>query len=110
MSMIQNDWLEAVGGEFKKPYYKELYEFVRQEYSTRVIYPPSDDIFNALHLTPLHEVKVLVIGQDPYHNEHQAHGLSFLYCQSKKRFRHRCRIFIKSCRRIWDVRFRIMDI
>lgn len=77
MGAIQNDWLNAIGGEFKKPYYKELYEFVRQEYSTRVIYPPADDIFNALHLTPLKDVKVLVLGQDPYHNEHQAHGLSF---------------------------------
>ena len=64
MGAIQNDWLQAVGGEFRKPYYKELYDFVKEEYSTRVIYPPADDIFNAL-------------GQDPYHNEHQAHGLSF---------------------------------
>ena len=77
MGAIQNDWLQAVGGEFRKPYYKELYNFVKEEYSTRVIYPPADDIFNALHLTPLKEVKVVILGQDPYHNEHQAHGLSF---------------------------------
>ena len=77
MGAIQNDWLQAVGGEFRKPYYKELYDFVKEEYSTRVIYPPADDIFNALHLTPLKEVKVVILGQDPYHNEHQAHGLSF---------------------------------
>ena len=77
MGAIQNDWLQAVGGEFRKPYYKELYDFVKEEYSTRVIYPPADDIFNALHLTPLTEVKVVILGQDPYHNEHQAHGLSF---------------------------------
>lgn len=77
MGAIQNDWLQAVGGEFQKPYYKELYDFVKEEYSTRVIYPPADDIFNALHLTPLKEVKVVILGQDPYHNEHQAHGLSF---------------------------------
>ena len=75
--MIQNDWLQAVGAEFKQPYYRQLYQFVREEYSTHVIYPPADDIFNALHLTPLSEVKVLILGQDPYHNEHQAHGLSF---------------------------------
>ena len=68
MGAIQNDWLQAVGGEFRKPYYKELYDFVKEEYSTRVIYPPADDIFN---------VKVVILGQDPYHNEHQAHGLSF---------------------------------
>ena len=77
MGAIQNDWLQAVGEEFRKPYYKELYNFVKEEYSTRVIYPPADDIFNALHLTPLKEVKVVILGQDPYHNEHQAHGLSF---------------------------------
>lgn len=77
MGAIQNDWLQAIGDEFGKPYYKQLYEFVKQEYSTRVIYPPADDIFNALHLTPLKEVKVLILGQDPYHNAHQAHGLSF---------------------------------
>ena len=77
MGAIQNDGLQAVGEEFRKPYYKELYNFVKEEYSTRVIYPPADDIFNALHLTPLKEVKVVILGQDPYHNEHQAHGLSF---------------------------------
>ncbi len=77
MGALQNDWLEAVGEEFKKPYYKELYEFVKEEYSTTTVYPPADDIFNALHLTPLKEVKVLVLGQDPYHGAHQAHGLSF---------------------------------
>ena len=77
MGMIQNDWLDAIGSEFKEPYYKELYQFVKQEYSANVVYPSSDDIFNAFHFTPLSEVKVLLLGQDPYHNEHQAHGLSF---------------------------------
>ncbi len=77
MGMLVNDWVEAVGEEFKKPYYAKLYKFVREEYNTRVIYPPADDIFNALHLTPLSKVKVLILGQDPYHNEGQAHGLCF---------------------------------
>lgn len=77
MGMIEGDWLEAVGGEFKKPYYKKLYEFVKNEYSTHVVYPPSEDIFNALHFTPLKDVKVLILGQDPYHEPGQAHGLSF---------------------------------
>lgn len=77
MGAISNDWLEKLSPEFKKPYYSELYKFVREEYSKHVIYPPSEDIFNALHLTPLKNVKVLILGQDPYHNEHQAHGLSF---------------------------------
>ena len=77
MAQISNDWLQAVGEEFRKPYYKELYQFVKQEYSEYVIYPESEDIFNALHLTPLKDVKVVIIGQDPYHNVGQAHGLCF---------------------------------
>ena len=77
MAMINNDWLSCIQDEFKKPYYKELYQFVRNEYRTHVIYPPADDIFNAFHYTPLSQVKVLILGQDPYHGEHQAHGLCF---------------------------------
>ena len=77
MAMITGDWLNALKGEFHKEYYKKLFEFVKEEYSTHVVYPPSDDIFNALHLTPLSDVKVLILGQDPYHEPHQAHGLSF---------------------------------
>ncbi len=77
MAAIDNDWLEAVMPEFKKEYYKELYRFVRQEYATTTVYPPADDIFNAFHFTPLADVKVLILGQDPYHNVNQAHGLSF---------------------------------
>ena len=82
--MISNDWLPAVSAEFKKPYYKCLYEFVKEEYSRTTVYPPADDIFNALHLTPLGDVKVLILGQDPYHNEHQAHGLSFSVLPDQK--------------------------
>lgn len=77
MAMITNDWLDAIKPEFGKPYYRELFEFVKEEYSRVVVYPPADDIFNAFHFTPLSEVKVLILGQDPYHNVHQAHGLSF---------------------------------
>ncbi|HPU62683.1 MAG TPA: uracil-DNA glycosylase [Mobilitalea sp.] len=77
MGAITNDWLYAIGDEFKKPYYKELYNFVVNEYRKHVIYPKADDIFNAFHLTPLSKVKVVIIGQDPYHNENQAHGLCF---------------------------------
>ena len=75
--MIDNDWLVPLKKEFSKPYYKDLFEFVKNEYSTTVVYPPADDIFNAFHFTPLKDVKVLLLGQDPYHNVHQAHGLSF---------------------------------
>ena len=77
MGMIANDWLIPLTPEFRKPYYKELYSFVKEEYSRRTVYPPSDEIFSALHLTPLKDVKVVILGQDPYHNEGQAHGLSF---------------------------------
>ena len=77
MAAIQNDWLDALQGEFRKPYYKELFQTVKQEYHTHRIYPPADDIFNAFHLTPLHEVKVVILGQDPYHGDGQAHGLCF---------------------------------
>ncbi len=77
MAAINNDWLEALQGEFKKPYYKKLFETVNEEYRTRQIFPPADDIFNAFHLTPLHKVKVVILGQDPYHEVNQAHGLSF---------------------------------
>ena len=75
--MIDNDWLVPLKKEFSKPYYKDLFEFVKNEYSTTVVYPPADDIFNAFHFTPLKDVKVLLLGQDPYHNVHQAQGLSF---------------------------------
>ncbi len=77
MPEIKGDWLEAVGPEFKKDYYKELYSFVKNEYERGVVFPPSGDIFNALHLTPLHSVKAVILGQDPYHEPGQAHGLSF---------------------------------
>lgn len=77
MGAIVNDWLDAIGNEFKQPYYVELYKFVKEEYSRNTIYPSADDIFNAFHFTPLSKVKVVIIGQDPYHNEGQAHGLCF---------------------------------
>ena len=77
MSMIDNDWLPAIQDEFKKDYYRDLYRFVKEEYSNTVIYPPAED-------TPLSKVKVLLLGQDPYHNEHQAHGLSFSVLPEQK--------------------------
>ena len=85
MGAIANDWLPSIEGEFRKPYYRELYQFVKEEYSKHVVYPPSDDIFNALHLTPLKEVKVLILGQDPYINEHEAHGLCFSVLPEQKK-------------------------
>ena len=77
MPAISNDWAPELKPEYKKEYYKELFDFVGHEYATREIFPPADDIFNAFHLTPLSKVKCVIIGQDPYHNIGQAHGLSF---------------------------------
>ena len=77
MPPITNDWAEKLRPEYKKEYYRKLFEFVGQEYGRTTVYPPGDDIFNAFHMTPLREVKVVIIGQDPYHEPGQAHGLSF---------------------------------
>ena len=77
MGAIANDWLEPLRPEFAKPYYASLYKKVKQEYQTRLIFPPAGEIFHAFEATPLHEVKVVILGQDPYHGDGQAHGLCF---------------------------------
>lgn len=78
--MIDNDWLEPLSAEFKKPYYARLYRFVNEEYRTHTIYPKQQDVFAAYDRTPLANVKVVIIGQDPYHEPDQAHGLCFSVC------------------------------
>ncbi len=77
MVHIGNDWDDALKGEFEKEYYLKLREFLKQEYSTRRIFPDMYDIFNALKYTPLENVKAVILGQDPYHGFGQAHGLCF---------------------------------
>ena len=77
MAPLSGERLEALKGEFRKPYYRALFQKVGEEYQTRKIFPPADDIFNAFHFTPLSQVKVVILGQDPYHNDGQAHGLCF---------------------------------
>lgn len=77
MGAIANDWLEPLRPEFSKPYYASLYQTVRKEYQTRKIYPPANEIFHAFEATPLSQVKVVILGQDPYHGDGQAHGLCF---------------------------------
>lgn len=77
MGAINNDWLEVMNPEFAKPYYASLYRYINEEYRNHTIYPPADDIFNAFHYTPLGKVKVVILGQDPYHGPGQAHGLCF---------------------------------
>ncbi len=74
---IGNSWDELLKEEFEKSYYKQLRKFLIQEYKTREIYPSMYDIFNALKFTPYEDVKVVILGQDPYHEPGQAHGLSF---------------------------------
>lgn len=75
--MIGNDWDLILKEEFEKDYFKKIMEFVDAEYASKTVYPPYDDIFNAFKLTPFSDVKVVIIGQDPYHEKGQAHGLAF---------------------------------
>lgn len=84
MSEVREDWRAAMAEELKKPYYHTLSRFVNQEYRTTTVYPPKEDIYNAFKATSLSEVKVLLLGQDPYHNEHQAHGMSFSVLPDQK--------------------------
>ncbi len=77
MAALEGAWAEALAAEFHKDYYRELYKFIRQEYASKTIYPPSDKLFTALHLTPLESVRVVILGQDPYHEPGQAMGMSF---------------------------------
>lgn len=75
--MIGNNWDLALKEEFESDYFKQILEFVDEEYAKKTIYPPYDDIFNAFKLTDIEDVKVVILGQDPYHEEGQAHGLAF---------------------------------
>ena len=75
--MIGNDWDLVLNDEFETDYFLKIKEFIDEEYSSKTIYPPYEDIFNAFKLTPLSNVKVVILGQDPYHEEGQAHGLAF---------------------------------
>lgn len=77
MVRLNNDWDDILKDEWEKPYYRQLHNFLKEEYSTRRIYPDMHDIFNALKYTPFSDTKVCIIGQDPYHGPGQAHGLCF---------------------------------
>ena len=77
MVRLNNDWDGILNDEWEKPYYRQLHNFLKEEYSTRRIYPDMNDIFNALKYTSFDDTKVVIIGQDPYHGEGQAHGLCF---------------------------------
>lgn len=75
--MPRTDWNPVLRGEFEKPYWADLQRFVAEERAQHTVYPPADEVFAALHLTPLAETRVLILGQDPYHRPKQAHGLCF---------------------------------
>lgn len=75
--MINNDWDEILSNEFSKPYFKDLTSRIKDEYKHYTCYPAIGDVFNAFRLTPFHQVKVVIVGQDPYHNESEAMGLCF---------------------------------
>jgi uracil-DNA glycosylase len=77
MQLFNNDWHEVLNSEIDKEYFTDLMDFVGKEYEEQTVYPPKDDIFNAFHHTPFEHVKVVILGQDPYHGPEQAHGLSF---------------------------------
>lgn len=77
MAAIANDWLVPLKPEFSKPYYAKLYRTVKEEYTKGTVYPPADEIFTAFERTPLSKVRVVILGQDPYHGPGQAHGLCF---------------------------------
>jgi uracil-DNA glycosylase len=74
---IESSWKQALQSEFEQPYFSKLAEFVKTEYQTQTIYPPAKKIFSAFSLTPINQVKVVILGQDPYHGENQAMGLAF---------------------------------
>jgi uracil-DNA glycosylase len=76
-TMATTDWNPLLRGEFEKEYWKQLQAFVADERSRHTVYPPHDEVFTALHLTPFGDVKVVILGQDPYHGPRQAHGLAF---------------------------------
>lgn len=74
---IESSWQQRLQPEFDKPYFEKLTAFVRNEYATKTVYPPGSQIFAAFDACPFDRVKVVILGQDPYHEPHQAHGLCF---------------------------------
>lgn len=75
--IFQNDWQHVLGEEFQKPYYLQLRQFLKHEYAHETIYPAMHDLWSAFHTTAYSDVKVVILGQDPYHGPNQAHGMSF---------------------------------
>lgn len=100
--IIHNDWQDVLQGEFEQAYYAKLHEFLKHEYATQNIHPDMYHIFQAFEWTPFSKVKVVILGQDPYHGQNQAHGLSF-QCNLGCRFHHRYKISTKNSKVIWEL-------
>lgn len=101
MVHIGNDWDELLKGEFDKEYYQKLRKFLASEYRSRTIYPSMYDIFNALKYTPYHEVRAVILGQDPYHGPARPTGSAFR-CRKGCRCPRPSTIFIRNWKTMWD--------
>lgn len=100
-TIIHNEWQEVLESEFESDYYTKLHAFLKNEYLSQTIYPDMYHIFEAFELTPFSDVKVVILGQDPYHGPNQAHGLSFRFFRAWI-FRRLCAISIKSWKAILE--------
>ena len=109
MGAIANDWLEPLKPEFAKPYYAQLYKKVKEEYTTHQIFPPSDMIFHAFEVTPLEDVKVVILGQDPYHGMDRHMDCVFPFSLRWRSRRH-WKTSTRNCRMISDAIFQITAI
>src|SRR5690606_28020289 len=84
MTSLPESWMPPVGDELEQPYFGKLTAFLKEERREHTVYPPEPEVFQALESTPYHQVRVLILGQDPYHGEGQAHGLAFSVCPGVK--------------------------
>lgn len=107
--LLPESWRGVLGDEMQKPYVKELADFVEEERAKGPVYPPRDQVFAALEATPYDRVKVLVLGQDPYHGEGQGHGLCFSV-RPGVRTPPRCATSTRRCRKSWVSPFRTTAI
>lgn len=97
--MQHSPWHEAIKSHLPEGYFHQINDFMNEVYSKGVVYPPRDKVFKALQTTEMDQVKVLILGQDPYHGPDQAQGLSFLF-QIMYQRRLLCKIFSKNCAQI----------
>lgn len=103
--LLEDSWWDQLKDEFEKPYYQQLREMLKREYANETIFPESKDIYNALHYTAYEHVKIVILGQDPYHGPGQAHGLSFSVKPGVKQ-PPSLKISFWSFRMIWDAAYR----